>query len=208
MDSLYYIWALHWISSSAFYKINNTFIFHKAPSSHDSPWTGHNSHLCPILIIPNSYSRGVIKSIVVGPSLHACPSHSFSPWLVRFHPLYQCISTLLFYPPSCASHFNSLSQNVHLPLLSNLLYYHLKCHSLPTTPLGSSLIQPHSPLSSSPPPTFTLSIQHPVPRPLQTLPPASVSPSAATLHGGSCRVCLPHMRGLLTLAVKLGRYDD
>lgn len=97
-----------------------------------------NSHLCPVLIIPNSYSRGVIKSIVTRP-----PSHTVPP---NLHPSDWCSSThftsashtLLFCSPSPAVLPTLIinPKNVHLPLLSNLLHYHLKWHSLPTTRPG------------------------------------------------------------------------
>lgn len=77
--------------------------------------------------------RGAIKR----PDLvHTLSLRTSSLSFVQFHPLYQCNTHCYFAPLSCAAHFNPLSQNVHLPLFSNLLHYHLKCYSLPTTPPG------------------------------------------------------------------------
>lgn len=114
-------------------------------------------------------------------------------------------TVLICYPPnSYTAHFNPLFQNVHLPLLSNLFHYSIKCHTLLNTPTRSSLIQPYSPCSS--PTTLTLSVQHPAPHSFQT--PASVRPSAAALCDESCGEYFPHELGLLTLVVRLGRCYD
>lgn len=190
--------------------LNEQHLYHLASQS--SKWSrfspsGHNSHLCPILIIPNtSYSKGVIKSIVTRPCSHAVPPNlPLSDWCCSTHCKSASHAVILLPPPA------GLPTSIHYPKMSTYLCLAisftttLKCHSLPTTPPGLSLIQPYSPSCSSSS-TFTLSIQHPAPHPLQT--PASVRPSAAVLCGGSCGECLPHMRGLLTLAVRLGRCYD
>lgn len=138
----------------------------------------------------------MIKSIVARPCSHAVPLNLPPPdWW--FHPLYQWHSVNLLPPNSYTAHFNPLFQNVHLPLLSNLFHYSIKCHTLLTTPTRSSLIQPYSS-----PPTLTLSVQHPALHSFQT--PASVRPSAAALCDESCGEYFPHELGLLTLVVRLG----
>lgn len=104
---------------------------------------------------PHSHSRGVIKSIVT----RRCSHISLGTFLLptgTAAPTITAHRTLLFARLGNAAHFNPLSQNVHLRLQSNLLHCHLECHSLPTTPPGSSLIQP---LFLPPLSTFTGEIQ-------------------------------------------------
>lgn len=93
----------------------------------------------------------MIKSIATSPCSHAVPPQPASLWL--------CSSThctnashgviLPSSPSSCAAHFNPLLQNVHLPLLSNLLHYTSSATLYRPHLPGSSLIHAHPP--STPP---------------------------------------------------------